>query len=174
MGMLDGLLGQILSGAMQPGAQNDPRMGGGGMGGLESMLGGGAAQGMGGRGGGGMAAAGIGAALMPILLQMLQKNGGLGGMLSQFQQAGYGQQADSWVSTGQNQPIDGDILSQVLGSGQMDHIAAQLGMGRREAADQMATALPEVVDRMTPRGAVPSNSDDLVNRALEILQRGGR
>ena len=170
MGMLDGLLGQILSGANPGGAQD--MGGGGGMGGLESMLGG--TGGEGGHGRGGMAAAGAVGALLPILLQMLQKNGGLGGMLSQFQEKGYGQQADSWVSTGQNQPINGDDLSQVLGSGQMDQIAAQLGMGRRQAADEMAAAFPQVVDRMTPRGAVPGNSDDLVNRALEILQRGGR
>jgi uncharacterized protein YidB (DUF937 family) len=167
MGLLDGLLGQVLGGQMPPDAQNDPRMRGmpGGMGGLESMLGG-----AGGRGAGGGALM----ALLPVLLQALQRNGGLGGLLSQFQQKGYGEQADSWVSTGRNQPIGGDILSQVLGSGQMDEIAQQLGMSRHEAADQMASALPDVVDRMTPQGNVPSNSDDLVNRALEILQRGGR
>jgi uncharacterized protein YidB (DUF937 family) len=112
--------------------------------------------------------------LVAILLQLLQQNGGLGGLLSQFQRAGYGQQADSWVSTGRNQPIDGDVLSQVLGSGQLDSIAQKLGVPRREAADQVASALPEVVDRMTPQGSVPPDSDDLVNRALEILQRGGR
>ena len=164
MGLLDGLLGQVLGGQAPAGYQDDPRAGGmpGGMGGLESMLGGG------GGGQGGLMA------MLPVLLQMLQKNGGVGGMLSQFQQKGYGEQADSWVSTGQNQPINGDILSQVLGSGQMDKIAQQLGMSQHDAADQMASALPEVVDRMTPSGAVPSNSNDLVNQALAILQRGGR
>jgi uncharacterized protein YidB (DUF937 family) len=121
-----------------------------------------------------MGAQGGGAAIVAILLQMLQQHGGLGGLLSQFQQAGYGKQADTWVSTGGNQPIDGDILSQVLGAGEMDRIAGQLGMPRREAADQLASALPEVVDRMTPAGTVPSDSEALVNRALEILQRGGR
>ena len=100
--------------------------------------------------------------------------GGLSGLLDQFRSAGLGQQADSWVSTGRNQPIDGDVLSQVLGSGQLDSIAQKLGVPRREAADQVASALPEVVDRMTPQGSVPPDSDDLVNRALEILQRGGR
>lgn len=180
MGMLDGLLGQILSGAMQPGAADDgglPGMSGmgrapggmGGLGGLESILGGG-----GGGGGAGMAGAAGAGGLMAVLLQMLQQNGGIGGVLSQFQQAGYGKQADSWVANGQNMPINGDILSQVLGSGQLDQIAQQLGMSRGEAADQMASALPDVVNHMTPKGSVPSNGDDLVNRALEMLQRGGR
>jgi uncharacterized protein YidB (DUF937 family) len=155
MGMLDGLLGQILGGAMSQGARDPSRQ-----------------QGMGGAAHG--AGAGALMALLPVLLQVLQRNGGLGGMLSQFQQQGYGKEADSWVSTGSNMPIDGNILSQVLGSGQMDQIAEQLGMSRREAADQMASALPDVVDHLTPHGNVPADSDDLVNRAMEILQRGGR
>jgi uncharacterized protein YidB (DUF937 family) len=113
-------------------------------------------------------------ALLPILMQVLQRNGGLGGLLSQFQQAGYGKQADSWVSTGSNQPIDGDILSKVLGSAQMDEISRQLGTSRHDAAERMASALPEVVNHMTPQGSVPGDSDDVVARALDILQRGGR
>ena len=185
MGLLDGLLGQVLSGALQPGHADDRGLpctgrspGTQGKGGLESILGG-LAGGLGGAGmgsgaGPSMGAQGGGGALIAILLQMLQQHGGLGGLLSQFQQAGYGKQADSWVSTGENAPINGDILSKVLGSGEIDRIAQQLGMSRGQAADQMASALPDVVNRMTPKGSVPGNSDDVVSRALEILQRGGR
>ena len=186
MGLLDGVLGQVLSGALRSGHE-DTRgdiggmrgpQGGQGMGGLESILGG-LAGGLGGAGRGAgagpsMGAQGGGAALIAILLQLLQQRGGLGGLLSQFQQAGYGKQADSWVSTGGNQPITGDVLSKVLGSGELDRIAEKLGLPRQQAADQVASALPEVVDRMTPQGSVPSDSDALVNRALEILQGGGR
>ena len=158
MGLLDGLLGQVLGGALgQPDAgttSSAPTRGmPGGMGGL-----------------GGMA----GSALVAILLQIVQQNGGLGGLLSRFRQAGYQEQADSWVSTGRNQPIDGDDLSKVLGAGEIDRIAERLGVPRHEAADQVASALPEVVDRMTPRGELPSDSDALVNRALEMLQQGRR
>ena len=179
MGLLDGLLGQVLSGALKPGHE-DARgpQGGRGMGGLESILGGLAGgpggAGMGAGSGPSMGTAGGGAALIAILLQLLQQRGGLGGLLSQFQQAGYGRQADSWVSTGGNQPIDGDVLSKVLGAGEIDRIAERLGVPRHEAADQVASALPEVVDRMTPRGELPSDSDALVNRALEMLQQGRR
>jgi len=151
MGLLDGLLGQVLGGAMQAGHRGDDATNAG-------MGAGGGAQG----------------SLIAVLLQVLQQHGGLGGLLSKFQRAGYGQQADSWVSTGQNQPIDGDVLSQVLGAGTLDRIAGQLGLPRREAADQVASALPDVVNRMTPQGSVPANGDDLVARALEILQRGHR
>ena len=169
MGLLDGLLGQVLSGAMGQGQAGAQRQGGM-PGGLDAMLGGLAGGGMGASQGSG----GGGGALMNVLLQMMQQNGGLGGLLSQFQQAGHGREADSWVSTGQNEPISGDVLSKVLGSGQLDQIAQQMGMSRGQAADQVASALPDVVNHMTPQGSVPDNSDDLVNQAMAILQRGQR
>ena len=49
--------------------------------------------------------------LLQMALQILQQNGGIEGVLAKFQQAGYGAQAGSWVSTGQNVPISGDVLS---------------------------------------------------------------
>lgn len=196
MGMLDQLLGQVLGGMAQGGSRGAPggldldalagalgggRGGGlggsggsGGPGGLGGALGGGISGTGGGAGGGiGGALGGAGAAaLLAAVFQMLQRNGGLGGLLSQFQQAGYGRQADSWVSTGQNLPIDPDILSKVLGSGQLDSIAQQIGLPSNRVAEEVSSALPQVVDRMTPRGSIPDDGDDLVNRALEILNRG--
>jgi uncharacterized protein YidB (DUF937 family) len=168
MGLLDGLLGQVLGGALNP---DDGALRGrglpGGMGGLEGMLGGA-------RGGAGSGMQGGLIALLPIVLGLLRSHGGLGGLLSQFQQAGYGRQADSWVAPGENMPIDGDALSRVLGAGELDSIAAQLGLPRREAADRIASALPDVVNDLTPQGAVRPDSDDLVDRALAILERGAR
>lgn len=109
--------------------------------------------------------------LVQIALQMLQQNGGIEGVLSKFQQAGYGQQAGSWVSTGQNMPISGDILSQVLGSGQVGQIAQQLGMSHGEAAGGLASVLPQVIDQMTPQGHVPPDHQDIVAETLAILQK---
>jgi len=109
--------------------------------------------------------------LMLIALQLLQQNGGLQGMLSKFQQAGYGSQADSWVSTGQNMPISADALQQVLGQGQLGQIAQQLGMSQGDAAGGLASMLPQMVDRMTPQGQVPADHDDIVAQALELLNK---
>ncbi|MFO1303322.1 MAG: YidB family protein [Burkholderiales bacterium] len=147
MGLLDGLLGQLMGGG-----QVDPRQQGmpGGMGGL--------------------GAAG-GAALIGVVLQLLQRNGGLGGLLSQMQQAGYGSQAQSWIGTGQNEAISPDVLSKIFGQGQMQDIARELGMSHDEAASTVAHALPNVVDRMTPGGAIAHDSDDLVARTLQELMR---
>jgi len=110
--------------------------------------------------------------LVAIALQMLQQNGGLEGLLGKFQQAGFGQQADSWVSTGQNLPIDAGALGQVFGQGQLGEIARQSGMSTQEVSGGLADLLPGLIDQMTPQGQVPADSGDLVNRALAMLQKG--
>jgi uncharacterized protein YidB (DUF937 family) len=107
-----------------------------------------------------------------MLLQLLQQNGGLQGVLGKLQQSGYGQQAQSWIGTGQNMPIDAGALSQIFGHGQLGQIAQQLGVSQEEAAGGLAQMLPQVVDQMTPQGQVPDNHSDLVNEALAMLQRG--
>lgn len=147
MGMLDAILGGLIGGTT-----NRP------MSGMEA-------------GGMGMGAQGANP-LLQIALQLLQQNGGLQGVLGKFQQAGYGQQAQSWVGTGTNMPIDPGALSQIFGQGQLGQIAAQLGMRQDEAAGQLAATLPDVVDRMTPEGAIPEGHDDLVNQVLARLQQG--
>ena len=110
--------------------------------------------------------------LLLMALQLLQQNGGLQGILAKLQQAGYGQQAQSWIGTGANLPIDPRVLQQVFGQGQLGQIAQQLGISPEQASDGVAQALPQVVDQMTPTGQIPENHSDLVNEALAILQRG--
>ena len=110
--------------------------------------------------------------LLQIALQMLQQNGGLSGILGKMQQAGYGQQAQSWIGTGQNMPIDPGALSQIFGQGDLGQLAQQLGISREEASGSLAQMLPNVVDQMTPDGQIPDNHSDLVNEALAILQKG--
>jgi uncharacterized protein YidB (DUF937 family) len=140
MGLLDGLLGQLMGG-MTGGGQQSPT-------GAQAQN-----------------------PLLQIALQMLQQNGGLSGVLSKMQQAGYGQQAQSWIGTGQNMPIDPGALSQIFGRGQLGQIAQQLGVSQEEAAGGLAETLPQVMDQMTPQGQIPDNHSDLVNQALAILQQ---
>lgn len=146
MGLLDGLLGQVMGGMLGGGQTQMP--------GQSQMPG--QAQ----------------SPILMMLLQLLQQNGGLSGVLGKLQQAGYGQQAQSWINPGQNMPIDAGALSQIFGHGQLGQIAQQLGVSQEEASGSLAQMLPQVVDEMTPHGQVPENHSDLVNQALAMLQRG--
>ena len=67
-----------------------------------------------GRSGGGMLARMLGGPMLGVVLGMLKKGGGLGGMLDKFRGAGLSQKADSWVSTGPNQPLNPDEVERVL------------------------------------------------------------
>ena len=165
MGLLDGLLGQMMGGANSAGSagHQDP------LGGLGGILGGLTGQ-------GGMPGMGAGPGqgtnpLLMILLQLLQQNGGLGGLMGRMQQAGMGEQVQSWIGTGQNEPIAPDALSQIFGQGQLGQIAQQLGMSQQEAAGVMAQMLPELVNEMTPQGQIPANDNDLVSQVLASLQK---
>jgi uncharacterized protein YidB (DUF937 family) len=128
---------------------------------------------MGGMAGGNASSAQGGNPLLQMVLQLLQQNGGLQGLLAQMQRAGLGQHAQSWVGTGENMPISPDALSQIFGQGQLSQIAQQLGMSHDEAAGSLAQALPDVVNQMTPQGEIPAGSDDLVAQVLAGLQNRG-
>ena len=109
--------------------------------------------------------------MMQLALQLLQQNGGVGGILDKFRQAGYADHADSWQGTGQNLPISGSALQEVLGSGAIGQIAQQLGLSHGEAAGGLAQMLPQIVDKFTPQGQVPDNDNDIVAQALALLTK---
>lgn len=83
--------------------------------------------------------------------------GGLGGLLDRLKDAGHGTAADSWVGTGQNQPINANDLGSALGPAVIREIAQRTGMDEQELLRQLSTALPGVVDRLTPDGQVPAH-----------------
>jgi len=211
MGLLDGLLGQVLGGIAQQrgggggggglddllnqiGGTARGAPGGGGLGDLLNQMGGGGARGapgggglgdllnqMGGGGmpanqagaGGGMGGAVLGGLLM-IALQMLQRNGGLGNVLGRLQEQGYGREADSWVSTGDNAPVSADVIEQIFGRDAIGQAAQEMGMSPEQATGGLAQIFPEIVNEMTPQGRIEPGSDDVVARAMEILQRAGK
>lgn len=83
---------------------------------------------------------------------------GLGGLLEQFQRAGFGDQARSWVSTGRNLPIPPEAVEQVFGRGGIAEIARRAGVSEAEASTGLSQLMPEVVDRVTPDGQLPDAS----------------
>jgi uncharacterized protein YidB (DUF937 family) len=107
--------------------------------------------------------------LLQMALQVLQQNGGVEGLLDKFRQGGYADQAASWQSTGQNIPVSGSALQEVLGSGAIGQIAQQLGMSHGDAAGGLAQVLPQLIDKFTPNGQVPDDHNDMVEQALAML-----
>jgi uncharacterized protein YidB (DUF937 family) len=85
-------------------------------------------------------------------------DGGLGGLVGAFEKAGLGQVAQSWVASGANLPISAEQIQAVLGSGPVAQFAQKLGIDPQQAAGQLAGLLPQVVDKLTPNGAIPDGA----------------
>ena len=81
--------------------------------------------------------------------------GGLGGLLDRLKDAGHGSVADSWVGTGQNQPINANDLGSAIGPQVIREIAQRTGMDEQELLKQLSAALPGIVDKLTPNGQLP-------------------
>ena len=82
--------------------------------------------------------------------------GGLGGLLDKLQNAGHGQTVNSWLGPGQNQPIQPGQLKSALGEKTINTAAQQAGVTEQELLSQLAQALPQFVDKLTPNGRIPS------------------
>ena len=145
MGLLDGLVGKVIDSMLSGSQAQNP------LGGQEGTQAGGAN------------------VLLQLALSMLQQNGGLEGVLEKFRQGGLGQQADSWVSTGQNMSISAEQLQQVFGSSTIGDLASRLGISDNQAGSAMVQALPEVIDRLTPQGQVSDNSNEEIAQGLSTL-----
>lgn len=109
---------------------------GGLLGGLGGLLGGGAGAGAGGIGG------------------ML--SGGLADLVKNFQQAGQGDTADSWVQKGPNQAIAPPEVEKALGPEKIKWLMEQTGLPREELLAGLSRELPTVVDKLTPDGRLPT------------------
>ena len=85
--------------------------------------------------------------------------GGLGDLLKQFQQTGHGDKAASWVSTGPNQPVSPSQLEQAVGPERLQWLLTQTGMSKDELLAGLSTELPNVVDKLTPEGRLPTEQE---------------
>jgi uncharacterized protein YidB (DUF937 family) len=83
-------------------------------------------------------------------------SGGLGGLVDRFNQKGLGDVVGSWVSTGKNLPISADQIQAVLGSSQIQALAARAGIDPQMASAAIAQILPNLVDKATPNGQLPT------------------
>ena len=81
---------------------------------------------------------------------------GLGGLLDRFRQSGLGKAADSWVSTGPNEPVSPGQVGNAFGPSIIKTLADRSGMSEEELLRQLSRALPGIVDRLTPKGRLPT------------------
>jgi uncharacterized protein YidB (DUF937 family) len=104
--------------------------------------------------------AGSGNAMLDVIGGLIQKSGGIGGLVSTLEQGGLGGAVNSWVGNGSNQSVSGGELGQALqGTAAGQHVqemAQKLGIDPSQILGQLAQHLPDIVNHLTPNGEVPA------------------
>ncbi|MCB1391477.1 MAG: DUF937 domain-containing protein [Rhodobacteraceae bacterium] len=98
----------------------------------------------------------VGAGAARVIEQVVQNNGGVQGLISNFERNGLGAIAQSWVGTGQNETVSPDQLRQALGPDALSNLAATTGLDPQALLAQLSQHLPNAIDRLTPGGRMPS------------------
>ena len=82
--------------------------------------------------------------------------GGMMDLVQQFRGAGRSDAVDSWVARGENREVSPDDLSEVLTEQQIAFLTQRTGLSRQELLKGLSDQLPQVVDRLTPDGRLPT------------------
>jgi len=109
--------------------------------------------------------------LLPLAMRWVQRNGGMGAVLDKFRQKGMTRQAQSWMSTGENQPIDGQAVEQVVGRDELQQMAQRIGVPEEQVAQAFAEIVPEMVDKLTPEGQLPAEADAVLDESTATLEK---
>lgn len=166
---LDDILGGLTGGSQRGGNMG---AGAGGLGDiLGSILGGQTTRG--GFGGKGM----LIAALMPMVLSWIKRNGGLSGALSKITGMGYETQARSWLSNNElNDNLDPNDISRLFDESEIQQVAAHTGANEVEVRQGLAELLPEVMNQLTPNGNLdhePEANDEIDQIISQLSSRLG-
>jgi uncharacterized protein YidB (DUF937 family) len=85
--------------------------------------------------------------------------GGLSGLLQSFQQSGHSGVINSWIGSGQNQPIAPGQLHQALGPDAVNNLSRLTGLPQDQLLAELSRVLPGVVDKLTPNGRMPDQAE---------------
>ncbi len=96
----------------------------------------------------------VGAEMVTVVNGLIEKHGGIQGIVTQLEQQGLGATVRSWVGNGTNQPITEDQIHQAFGSDTVKQLAAKVGLTPQELAAKLSTVLPQAIDKLTPGGTI--------------------
>ena len=97
----------------------------------------------------------VGAEMATVVNHLIERHGGVAGIVGELQQKGLGNAVKSWVATGPNQPVNTDQLHQALGAGAVAELATRFGLSPQDLLARLSQALPTAIDKLTPGGTLP-------------------
>jgi uncharacterized protein YidB (DUF937 family) len=108
--------------------------------------------------------------LAKLAMELFQQYGGLPGILQALKNGGLTEQVDSWVGTGANQHVNAQQIGVALGGSVLAGLAAKLNMSTDDLTGKIAEHLPDVVNQLTPNGAVENNPALIMSRLMGMLK----
>jgi len=99
----------------------------------------------------------VGASMVSVVNGILEKHGGLQGVVGEFEKNGLGATVRSWVGSGPNDPVSPADVHRVLGSDLLQQLSAKSGLSVQDLTEKLSHVLPQAVDRLTPDGTIPKS-----------------
>ena len=97
----------------------------------------------------------VGAGMVSVVNGIIERHGGLHGVVSEFEKNGLGPTVKSWVGTGPNQPISPNEVHKVLGPDLLRQLSEKSGLSVEDLTQKLSQVLPKAVDTLTPNGTLP-------------------
>lgn len=108
--------------------------------------------------------------LMGYVLELVTSKdfGGLPGLLQKFKDNGMGDLVSSWIGNGANLPVSSAQIGQVLGAPLVQQLASKSGIAPTDVLTQLAQMLPDVINKLSPNGALPTGG--LLEQGISLLK----
>jgi uncharacterized protein YidB (DUF937 family) len=87
------------------------------------------------------------------------RQSGLGELVEKFRQGGFEEIIKSWIGTGTNKHISPGQLHQALGPETVEDLSRTAGMPQDDLLSHLSRLLPDIIDKLTPKGQLPPARD---------------
>ncbi len=95
----------------------------------------------------------ISAEFVRVVEGFIQKQGGVAGLVRQFEKQGLGPVIQSWVGKGANHPISAEQIHRALGYEALQQLGAKLGLSPDEMAAKLSKVLPRAIEKIAAEGS---------------------
>ena len=99
----------------------------------------------------------VGGEMATVVNGLIERHGGVQGIVSQLRSQGFGPTVDSWIQEGPNAKIAPQDVHKAFGEQTLNELAAKHGMSTQELEQKLAEVLPHAMDALTPEGSVPDS-----------------
>ncbi len=98
----------------------------------------------------------VGAEMATVVNGLIEKHGGVQGIVAQMESQGLGSTVRSWVGNGPNQAITPEQVHDAFGGATISALAAKFGLNPQDLEQKLSQVLPQAINHLTPTGSVQS------------------